>query len=123
MPKCECGYFFSGTDCPVCGEGKGGAKNGNNRNGRVRIKRVSKKRASQEVEYRVVRLEYLNKHPICQVHNCGNKSEQVHHKKGRIGKLLTDKRYFLAVCDACHKYIELHPAWSKAHGYSESRLN
>lgn len=122
MGKCKCGYFFSGSYCELCESGRPVKKTGNLGKRSKRIKSRSDKRRDQENEYRIIRAEYLEKHPICEVYNCGHKSEQVHHKKGRIGKLLTNKKYFLAVCDTCHKYIELHPAWAKAQGYSESRL-
>jgi hypothetical protein len=42
--------------------------------------------------------------------------------KGRIGDLLTDRRYMLPVSDRGHKKIELNPDWAKEMGYSLSRL-
>lgn len=86
------------------------------------IRRRSKKRAKQEREYGIIRALFLDQNPICQVKNCRGPSQEVHHKKGRIGELLTDVRYFLAVCNPHHRYIENHPIEAKAHGYSLSRL-
>jgi hypothetical protein len=86
------------------------------------IRPRSKKRAAQERKYIKLRDWYLEENPICEVKGCHSHSVDVHHKKGRIGELLTDFRYFLAVCRPHHNYIEHHPEESKAHGYSLSRL-
>ena len=96
------------------------------------IAKRSNKRAKQEREYAKVRDQYLNDHPICEVHRepvgeiggmlyyC--QASEVHHKRGRIGKYLTDTRYFLAVCREAHDKIENNPSWAREKGYSESRL-
>lgn len=86
------------------------------------ILKVSVKRAKENKEYSHLRSMYLEMFPVCEVENCNNKSTQIHHKKGRIGSLLTDVEYFLCVCDVCHKYIELNPVLAKIQGYSETRL-
>jgi predicted HNH restriction endonuclease len=36
----------------------------------------------------------------------------VHHKAGRVGKLLTDPTHFLSICRNCHAY--LHDRMSRA---------
>ena len=66
----------------------------------------SKKRAKQEHEYSKKQLLFLENNPTCQVRGCESSATEVHHKKGRIGDLLTDERYFLAVCRPHHLYIE-----------------
>lgn len=85
------------------------------------IRKLSKKRAAQNYEYNKLRKIYLEEHPICEA-NCSNESTEIHHKKGRIGQLLTDVNFFMAVCPHCHRWIESHPLLSKALGYSLSRL-
>ena len=87
------------------------------------IKKLSQKRLNQNSEYLKLRLEFLSDNPKCQVIDCNKESNQVHHKKGRIGALLTDIRYFLSVCAECHEKIELEPVWSKKQGYSLNRLD
>lgn len=89
---------------------------------RPSIRPRSQKRAKQEREYAKLRKVYLFTHPVCEVIGCGCESTEIHHKKGRIGDLLTDERYFLAVCRSHHNYIELHPEEAKEKGYSLSRL-
>lgn len=59
---------------------------------------------------------------MCQVDGCCRYAQEVHHRKGRLGDLLTDTKYFLAVCGICHNKIELQPKWAKENGYSVSRL-
>jgi hypothetical protein len=84
------------------------------------IRRRSKKRAAQEREYARIAKEILSQEPICPV--TGEIATQIHHMKGRIGDLLTDRRYMLPVSDRGHKKIELNPDWAKEMGYSLSRL-
>jgi len=93
---------------------------------RNKINHRSKKRAKQEKEYLVENRLFLSENPFCQVkvsHICLTTSTQIHHKKGRIGNLLLDKRYWLAICGACHLYIETHPTKAKENGWSLSRLS
>lgn len=85
------------------------------------IAKVSKKRAVQNREYYKVKLDFMIHHPKCQV--CHIKySKDIHHKRGRIGDLLTDSNYFLAVCRSCHEKIETSPDWARKMGFSENRF-
>jgi hypothetical protein len=84
----------------------------------------SKKRATQEREYSKVRKDFLLSSPTCQAklpNQCTIHTTDVHHMKGRIGELLTNPQYFLAVCRACHTWIELHPKEAKELGFSISK--
>lgn len=83
----------------------------------------SKKRAAQERIYAKIRKVYLFCHPNCEVVGCGCESSEIHHRKGRIGDLLTDEKFFMAVCRSHHNYIENHPIEAKDQGYSLSRLS
>lgn len=83
-----------------------------------RINPIADKRLEELAIYRIARDEYLLEHPICEVEGCVEKSTHIHHKKGRIGKLVYDKKYFMAVGDACHpKKIHENPEWSREMGY------
>ena len=73
-------------------------------------------------EYQKTRVEYLVEHKVCEVAGCNSPSVDIHHMRGRSGERLNDKSDFLATCRSCHVYIEEHPAWAKAKGYSRSRL-
>ena|SRR5688572_7208891 len=79
------------------------------------------KRQEQERLFEIKRKIYLKKHPLCEC-NCGRKSKQLHHSRGRVGELLTDERYFKALSKTCHRRAELNPLWAKSIGLSKSRL-
>lgn len=59
---------------------------------RVPLRRVSEKQKARLREYRIVRKEYLEEVTICEYPRCTHQSTEIHHKKGRIGPLLHDKR-------------------------------
>jgi hypothetical protein len=82
----------------------------------ISIKSV--KRKVEEKLYLKKKKEYLTKHIRCEVKGCNHVSEDVHHKKGREGKLLYDERFFMAVCRDHHTQIEGDPVWAKENGYS-----
>ena len=85
------------------------------------INKISNKRKKENNLYSSLRKQFLKDNPLCAV--TGNKATEVHHMAGRIGKLLTDVRYFLPVCRFAHREIELNPIWAKENGYSLNRTN
>lgn len=87
-----------------------------------KIKSISNNRLKDLSEYRYVRDNYLGEHKVCENPNCSNPSEDLHHAKGRVGGLLTDVRYFKALCRRCHRWVEDNPEEAKALGLSLSRL-
>lgn len=86
------------------------------------IAKMSDKRKDQEKIYRKKAKAYLVAHPKCEVKGCNRVSEDLHHKAGRVGDLLTNEKYFMAVCRDHHTQIEQDPVWAKEQGYSISRL-
>ena len=88
------------------------------------MRQYSKKRAKQMRDYSKVRVEYLLENPYCEarIPGCTIEATQIHHKKGRIGDLLTDTSNFLAICHHCHEFVEGHPKRAKELGLSVSRL-
>jgi len=83
----------------------------------------SVKRIAEEKLYLKKKKEYLTAHVRCEVKGCNRVSEDVHHKKGRIGKLLYNEKYFRSVCRFHHTEIEMNPDWAIKNGYSLKRLN
>lgn len=84
------------------------------RRSQKRLPQVSQKRKAQNSSYGKVSREYLAAHPVCECCVLRQKdgenikpspANQVHHKRGRISTLLTDTRFFLAVCSDCHRFI------------------
>lgn len=80
-------------------------------------KKISEKRNIQNQEYARLRDEYLKVYPACEVRECHNKSNQIHHVNGREGEKLTDTNFFLAVCPDCHTKIHANPKWAQDEGY------
>lgn len=90
------------------------------------VKRISirsVKRMAEERLFAKKKKEYLTAHIRCEVKGCNRVSEDCHHKRGRVGKLLYDERFFMAVCRAHHTEIEMNPDWAIKNKYSLSRLN
>lgn len=87
------------------------------------IKQKSDKRSKEEKIYAARRIVFLAKkeNQRCPVYP-SQKTTEVHHKKGRIGSLYLDERYWLAVSHEGHKFIELNPIIAKEKGWSLSRL-
>jgi hypothetical protein len=52
---------------------------------------------------------------------CNGRVEQIHHRKGRDGELLTNPEYLLPLCEPCHTYIHAHPAESYERGWMVRR--
>lgn len=86
------------------------------------IPKVSKKRQIENAKYSVLRIEFLGKpeNRICPITN--QPTTDIHHKKGRIGSLLLDTRYWIALSREGHKFVEENPEWAKENGYSLNRL-
>lgn len=87
-----------------------------------RIAKFSKKTLDQLRRYRKLRDKFLEENPVCQYPGCNSREVTLHHKKGRLGAYLTDKRFFSALCWPHHQYIETHPEEARRLGLSYSRL-
>ena len=79
------------------------------------LRRVSKRRSKEMKEYGILRKEFLEKLPICEV--CMKaKSTDIHHKEGR-GKHYLNVDTWLSTCRMCHDKIHREPAWAREKGY------
>lgn len=89
-----------------------------------KLKHETEKRGKENMEYLRKRKIFLSlpENEFCAVFPWLRATE-IHHKKGRIGKLLTDERYFLAVSPEGHRKIENNPEWAYEMGYSIRRTN
>jgi len=88
------------------------------------IRPRTKKRSRQERLYLGKRIEFLSRkeNQKCAVYP-SKKATQVHHMRGRIGNLLTNESFWLAVSAEGHDYIEKNPEIAKEKGWSLSRLS
>jgi len=82
------------------------------------IPKVSKKRQVEQLQYQVLRTEFLSKpeNKICPITK--QPTTDIHHKKGRVGSLFLDTRYWVALSREGHEFVEKHPEWAKQNGYS-----
>ena len=78
------------------------------------MKRISDRRREQLKAYMAVRAEYMAANPMCC--NCGKRASDIHHRRGKIGGLLTDTRFFSSVCRKCHDFIHDNPAKARELG-------
>lgn len=86
---------------------------------KYRIPKASKKREKENKQYLIQREKFLPG-KFCPIN--GEQATEVHHMKGRIGKLLLDENYWLGVSSEGHDKIEKNPEWAKEMGYSLNRL-
>lgn len=87
------------------------------------IKPISEKEKLRLKEYRRVRNIYFSKNPVCEFPGCDSIEVTLHHKRGRIGGLLTNTKYFCSLCATHHTWVENNPAQAILMGLSESRLS
>ena len=99
------------------------------------IRPVSKRRQKVTAEYRVAAREFVRlakswgetcpvvntipelKHGRKYGHPISNELNEVHHMRGRSGKLLTDQRYWLAVSKQGHRWIHENISKARGHGW------
>lgn len=86
------------------------------------IPKVSKKRKIENLQYQVLRKQFLEKpdNRTCPI--TGLPTTDIHHKKGRTGTLFLNTDYWIALSREGHKQVEENPQWAKENGYSLNRL-
>jgi hypothetical protein len=71
---------------------------------RKRIRPVSDRKAAERALYVAKRDEFLARNHVCQ--GCFKPGHhELHHVRGRLGPLLTDDRFWVALCPACHRWV------------------
>ncbi len=98
---------------------------------RKRIPYMSDSRKLDQKLYESERKDYLEANPECErciwlekeenILRMILSSDQIHHRRGRIGSLLYNPKYFMACCNRCHKHIEANPKESFKMGWSVKR--
>lgn len=128
MKICKCGTEFKQYNsldvfCSVNCKFKYGKKVNLKLKSMKPIPKVSKKRQVENAKYSVLRIEFLGKpeNQICPI--TGWPTTDIHHKKGRIGELFLDTRYWVALSREGHQHVEDNPEWAKENGYSLDRLS
>lgn len=87
------------------------------------IPKVSEKRKIDNLKYSAQRIIFLGKkeNKICPI--TGWPTTDIHHKKGRVGDLFLDEKYWVALSREGHQYVEDNPEWAKENGFSLDRLS
>lgn len=86
------------------------------------VRRVSVAMRKRLAEYQRVRGDYLRAHLTCEgcVPLFGAKhpapAAELHHTRGRVGKLLCQSENFKALCAGCHAFCHNHPAIARSVG-------
>ena len=91
---------------------------------RPQIAQFSAKKLKELAEYRPLRDKYLAEHPVCEAKVegvCIGGPTQLHHKKPRQF-YLCDVSIFIAVCQACHDWIEPNDAEARERGFKLDHL-
>ncbi len=91
---------------------------------RKKIAARSSKKIKQDALYSLLRRKFLEENPMCQARvlgKCTRIASQVHHKKGRIGKLYLDTSKWLAICHECHTWATEFSKEAIEMGISEKR--
>lgn len=85
---------------------------------RKHILPVSPKQLERQKEYRRVRDIFMADHPVCQAKQigCTREATDCHHVLGKTSSLLTDARYFKALCRNCHNWTHDNPAEARKLG-------
>ncbi len=86
------------------------------------LRKVSKKRAADAKVYAKRKKVFLTFNFYCFV--CANftypTDRELHHLRGRAGKLYLDERFWRMACGGplgCHAKIHANPKWAIDHGY------
>lgn len=92
-----------------------------------RISARTEKRIIQDKQYSKLRKDFLNDNPCCVARlsgctHCEPESLTIQHKKGRVGKLYLDTRYWITLCLNCHRWANEHPKEAEQLGLAQSRL-
>ena len=87
---------------------------------RKRPSPISAKRRIEAAEYRRRRIAFLKDHPFCEfflrLRGSRIPSTQVHHTRGRSGRLYLATEFWAAVSDAGHRRITNEPALARELG-------
>lgn len=102
------------------------------------LSRVSKKLQGRLAIYRRRRKAFLIANPWCMIRMAEHgwkaenmvpsdhdlflrmgipRSRDVHHVRGRVGVMLLDERYWMAVSRKAHRQIHDNPSWARSNGF------
>lgn len=83
---------------------------------KARVKPRSKAMESRMAVYRRKAEAYKIANPVCIRAGCSRKTSDVHHSRGRAGRLLLEEQHWRPVCRSCHDWIAANPVGARADG-------
>jgi hypothetical protein len=83
-----------------------------------KLKQKSDKQKAIDKAYTLMRKEYLNKHPMCEIKlpGCTGHATDIHHTEYRGINTLAQATW-LASCRDCHSWVHLNPKEARELGY------
>ena len=89
------------------------------------LKKETAKRAREKRDYYALCAKWLPLHPVCGI--ClvrgvekPRRATEVHHYRGRLGRLLCDTRFFISSCRDCREFPHEHPKEARELGILSS---
>lgn len=76
---------------------------------RQRVNAISGTRRQTLLHYAKVKRMFMQEHKDCEFPECKRKATDVHHTRGRVGRLLCDVRFWAALCRQCHDWVGANP--------------
>ena len=67
-------------------------------------------------EYKNIAAAYLFGHQTCEACN-ERPADHIHHKRGKVGSLKSNSRFFMALCPKCHRWIHDNIAAARLNGW------
>ncbi len=77
---------------------------------RTTLRKMSPSKAKEHRKYILARARALPG-KVCEMPSgipCTQLATEIHHTRGRRGKMLTDERYWTFLCRECHRWVHDH---------------
>lgn len=89
---------------------------------RKKLRKVSPRQSKRIREYLKIRKKFLSQPDnilcrLCAKEGHGRLATEIHHRRGKVGALLFDVRWFLPTCWQHHRKIHDNVAWSLKEGW------
>jgi len=85
------------------------------------LRKRSQKMALAMRQYVAEKKEFLIQNPRCEYPSCDCTAVDVHHSRGRIGRLLMDHRFWVPLCRKHHNWVLEHPDQARELGLLPGR--
>ncbi len=85
------------------------------------LRRMSKAKSKDMAKYRKLKSELFSEFRFCEFPDryfptCGSEATEVHHQNGRVGPMLTDRKYLWLLCREHHRWLHDNAKAARAMG-------